>query len=209
MKVTIFGANGRTGRPLVQQALQAGHEVTAFVRDPQKFEIAHDHLHKVKGDITDAQAVAGAIAGADAVISVIGPAPGTPETLMRTASANIVNGMKAAGVKRLIYMSGAGVKDPKDPPSFLGTMIVTVMKLTQGAMLADSEAGVRFVQASDLDWTIVRGPRLGDDPAKGNYITGYIQAGATPVSRADVADFILKEVVKREYVRESPIIYYG
>jgi putative NADH-flavin reductase len=209
MKLTILGANARTGRLLVQQALDAGHEVTAFLRNPDGYSIQHANLKLVKGDSMDAAAVAAAIAGADAVLNTVGPVKNAPDGLMQTTAKHIIDGMHKAGVRRLVYLTGAGVKDAQDPPSFGATVMVPLMKLMAGKVLADSEAGARLVQASDLDWTVVRAPRLGDDPPRGKYTTGYIKAGFTPMSRADVADFMLKQVTDKKYLRQSPIIYYG
>ncbi len=209
MKLTVLGANARTGRLLVQQALDAGHDVTAFLRHPDKYDIKHDHLTLVQGDSMDKAAVAKAIAGADAVLNTVGPVKDAPDGLMQTTAANILAGMKAAGVKRLIYLTGAGVKDPKDPTSFGSLVMVPLMKVMAGKVLADSEAGARAVQASDMDWTVVRAPRLGDDPPRGKYSAGYIKAGFTPMSRADVAAFMLEQVTDKQFIHESPIIYYG
>jgi putative NADH-flavin reductase len=209
MRLAILGANARTGRLLVQQALDADHDVTAFLRQPDTYPIRHAHLALVKGDSTDAAEVARAIVGADAVLNTIGPVKDAPDGLMQQTAANIVAGMKASGVQRLIYLTGAGVKDPKDPPSLGASVMVPLMKLMAGKVLADSEAGARLVQASDLQWTVVRAPRLGDDPPRGTYAAGYIKAGFTPMSRADVAAFLLWQVTDSQFVRESPIVYYS
>jgi putative NADH-flavin reductase len=209
MKIGILGATGRTGRPLLEQALRAGHDVTVLVRTPSKLDLAHEHLRVLQGDSMDAAAVERLVEGQDVIISVLGPVKPAQPGLMKTTASNLVNAMKKHNVRRLVYLTGAGVQDPKDPPSFAGAVIVPLMKVMAGAMLADSEAGARLIQASDLDWTIVRGPRLGDNPPRGQYVTGYIRTGFTEVSRADVADFMLKEATRREYVRESPVIYYA
>jgi uncharacterized protein YbjT (DUF2867 family) len=209
MKVVIFGAAGQTGKHLVSQALETGHSVTAFVRDPAKLGVTHTNLRIVQGTSTDAAAVERAVEGQDAVISALGQVkPFQPGLMVQTAT-NIVNAMKKHGVKRLVYLTGAGVTTPKDPPSFAARVIVPLMKVVAGPMLEDSAAGVRIVQASDLDWTIVRGPRLGNNPPRGSYITGYIKTGFEEFSRADLADFMLKEAEKRQYVRELPIVYYA
>jgi putative NADH-flavin reductase len=209
MKLTVLGANARTGRLLVQQALDAGHHVTAFMREPNKYDIQHPNLTLVQGNSMDKAAVAKAIQGADVVLNTVGPVKNAPDGLMETTAANILAGMQAAGVKRLVYLTGAGVKDEKDPPSFGAMVMVPLMKLMAGKTLNDSEAGARAVQRSDLDWTVVRAPRLGDDPPRGKYSAGYIAAGFTPMSRADVAAFMLEQASSDKFLRESPIIYYG
>lgn len=208
MNLVVFGATGKTGRFVVEQALAQGHTVTAFVRNPALFGMKSANLRVVQGDITDTAAVSSAVAGQDAVISVLGPVKGSPPDLMQTAARNLVAAMQQQGVRRIIYLTGAGVTEPKDPPSFASRVMVPLMKVVSGAVLKDSEAGVRTVQASNLDWTIVRGPRLGMNPPKGEYKHGYIVAGFAEFSRADLADFILKQMTSREYVQEAPIVAY-
>lgn len=209
MKVVIFGAAGQTGKHLVAKALDAGHEVTAFVRDPAKLAIKHERLHTAQGTSTDAAAVARAIQGQDAVISALGQVKPFQPDLMKQTATHIIAAMKQHGVKRLVYLTGAGVTSPKDPPSFAARVIVPLMKVVAGEMLADSALGVRLVQESNLDWTIVRGPRLGNNPPRGAFISGYIKTGFEEFSRADLADFMLQEAVRSEYVREMPIVYYA
>jgi hypothetical protein len=144
MKVVIFGAAGQTGKHLVRQALDAGHSVTAFVRDPAKLGVTHTNLRIVQGTSTDAAAVERAVEGQDAVISALGQVkPFQPGLMVQTAT-NIVNAMKKHGVKRLVYLTGAGVTTPKDPPSFAARVIVPLMKVVAGPMLEDSAAGVRL-----------------------------------------------------------------
>lgn len=208
MRVLILGATGKTGVPLVQQALAGGHTVTAFVRNPASLTVQHPNLHVVQGDIQDAAAVAAAVAGQDAVLSALGPVKGSPENLMVTAARNVVAAMQQHNVRRLIWLTGAGVIDPKDPPSFAARVIVPLMKLIAGAVLRDSEAGVRLIQASGLEWTVVRGPRLGTDPKQGGYRHGYITTTFKPLSREDLAEFMLAQLSSAQYVRESPIISY-
>lgn len=209
MNLTILGANARTGRLLVEQALAAGHDVTAFLRNPDAYPLQHPRLRLFKGDSTDGPAVAAAIAGADAVLSTVGPVKNAPAGLMQSTAVNLLNAMRAAHVKRLIYLTGAGVKDPQDPPSFGASVMVPLMKLLAGNVLADSEAAARLVQASELDWTVVRAPRLGDGPPRGVYNAGYLKAGFTAISRADVADFMLKQTTDTRFIRQSPILYYS
>lgn len=208
MKITVFGAAGRTGIPLIQQALAAGYEVVAFVRDPGKFFLKDDRLTVVQGDVREADKVALAIAGADAVISVIGQTrPPTPD-LLTTAIGNIVTGMKQHRVRRLVYLTGAGVQHPNDRPGFADKVMGELLKLLAKEVLLDSEQAARAIQASDLDWVIVRTPRLIDGPAKGQYRSGYLPPGFAAIARADVADFMLKQVGADADVRQMPIVIY-
>ena len=112
MKLTVFGASGRTGHLLVEQALQAGHEVTAFVRTPSKLGIKDARLAVVQGDVADVSQVRKAVARADVVLSVIGPARNSPPDMLSGAARNIVSAMQQEGVTRLIALTGAGVAGP-------------------------------------------------------------------------------------------------
>jgi putative NADH-flavin reductase len=209
MKLTIFGASGRTGRPLVEQALAAGYEVTAFVRDPARLPISDARLHVVQGDVMNAAQVDEAVRGADAVLSVLGHAKGSPKNMQTVATENIVAAMKKHGVRRLISLTGAGVKDPQDQPKLVDHAIRGLLVLLQKDVLRDAEQHARVIQQSDLDWTIVRGPRLNEGPRTGTYRVGMIgKNSGTMVSRADLADFMLKHVDDTTYLGQAPVVSY-
>lgn len=209
MKLAIFGASGRTGRPLVEQALAAGHNVTALVRDPAKLPIRHDRLRVVQGDVLDAGKVEQAIIGADVVLSALGPAKGSPPNIMTAATQNIVKAMQKHGIKRIISLTGAGVKDPKDEPKVIDRVIRGLLVLLQKQVLQDAEGHVRIIQGSGLEWVVVRGPRLNEGPRTGQYRVGYIgKDSGTQASRADIADFMLKQVTDTAYLGTLPVVSY-
>jgi putative NADH-flavin reductase len=207
MKVVVFGASGRTGKPLVEQALAAGHEVTAFVRDRAKLALQHPKLTIVQGDSSNAAQVESAVAGADAVLSVLGPVKDSPKDMLQTAGRNIIAAMKRHGVRRLVLLTGAGVRDAQDQPKLIDHIFGFLLRLTSGDVLKDSEAGVNVVRSSDVDWTIVRGPRLMDSERRGRYKVGYVgKDSGTQISRADVADFMLKQVTDKAWLRKMPMV---
>jgi putative NADH-flavin reductase len=209
MKLTIFGASGRTGRPLVEQALGAGHDVTAFMRNPAKLQVKHDRLRIVQGDVQDATKVEEAIKGADVVLSVLGHSKDSPDNIQTVATEHIVKAMKQHGVKRIISLTGAGVKDPKDEPKLVDRAIRGLLVLLQKNLLRDAEAHAEIIQRSGLEWVIVRGPRLNEGPHTGKYRIGYIgKNSGTLASRADVADFMLKQVSDTTYLGQSPVVSY-
>ncbi|HSN77554.1 MAG TPA: NAD(P)H-binding protein, partial [Anaerolineae bacterium] len=105
MRLTVFGGSGRIGIPLINQALAAGQEVTALVRTPAKLAIQHERLHVLQGDALDAGQVAAAIAGADAVLSVLGQTHPPTKDLLTTAVGNMLAGMAANGVHRFVYLT--------------------------------------------------------------------------------------------------------
>ncbi len=207
MKLIVFGATGGTGQEILKQALAAGHEVRAFVRNPDKIFITHPGLQPIVGDVLNAPLVEEAIAGQQAVISALGQTrPPTPDLLAQAAT-NILAGMHAHGVRRLISTTGAGVRALEDQPQFIDNLMKGLLTLMAGEVLRDSEANARLITASGLDWTIVRVPRLTDGPASGTYRVGYLgQGSGIQISRSDVADFILKELKGGTYIQKMPVI---
>jgi putative NADH-flavin reductase len=209
MKIVVFGASGGTGIEVGKQALEAGHEVTAFVRNPAKLRIEHANLVAFQGDVLDAEAVEKAVMGQDAVISALGPTRPPVAGMMETAAKNIVAAMNKAGVRRLISTSGAGVRAEQDQPQLIDHLMKGLLTLLAGDVLKDSAANVAVIRASDLDWTIVRYPRLLDGPRTGKYRVGYLGKDAgIQLARADGADFVLKELAEGKYIRQMPVISY-
>lgn len=207
MKLTIFGATGRTGRLLVEQALAAGHEVTAFARNPARLGQTHAHLRVVQGDLTNAAQIEAAIQGADAVLSVLGPSNNQPTFEISRGTDLILSAMQKTGVHRLVISAGAGVRDPQDKPGVFDKMIGALLKATSRNVVEDMMQAVAKVRSCDRDWTIVRVPMLTDDPAKGAIKIGYLGDGVgARIARADMAAFILKQAGDRAYLRQAPVI---
>ena len=206
MKLVVFGASGKTGRELVTQALEAGHEVTAFVRDPSKLDLSHERLRIVKGDVGDEAVVSLAVRGQDAVLSALGPSKPAFNS-MTLAARHILPAMKKHGVRRLVTLTGAGVPDPNDRPKLFNHFITFLLKRISPGVLEDAVRHVKQVRASDTEWTIVRVGRLNDGPKTGSVQTGWVGTGPKPfISRADTAAFMLRELTERKHVRQSPMI---
>lgn len=209
MQIVVFGASGGVGLEVVRQALEAGHRVTAFVRSPEKFSLTHANLTVFKGDSMDGAAVENAIAGQEAVISVLGPTRPPVPHMMETSAKNIVTGMKTHGVRRLVSTTGAGVRQPEDQPKFIDHFFGFLLNLLAKEVVLDSAANVKAIQASDLDWTVVRYPRLVDGEHTGRYRVGFVdKSSGTQLSRADAADFVLRELVEQKWVKKLPLVSY-
>ncbi len=206
MHIALFGATGRTGRPFIDQALAAGHTITALARTPSKLP-ARDGLTVVAGDVLDPDPVGRVVEGADAVVLTLGPTKGAPDDMMTRAAQTIIAAMKQHGVRRVVTETGAGVADPKDPGGFGPAFMGGVMKLVAGKLLADSKGHLDAFRQSGLDWTAVRAPRLTNGPKTGQYRTGYISMGpGHSVARADVADYMLRLAASAESVGEAPMV---
>jgi putative NADH-flavin reductase len=209
MKIIIFGSTGGTGRELVQQALDLGHEVTAFARQPAKFDdIPHANLKQAQGDILDQDAVFAGIRGHDAVLCAIGAGAGRT-TLREDGTRNIVQGMEKAGVRRLICQSTMGIGESRANLGFLTKYVIVPVFLRHA--FADHERQEAVIKGSSLDWIIVRPPHLSDGPRTGRYRHGFPATDTSiqgKISRADVADFMLKQLTDDTYLRQMPGVSY-
>jgi putative NADH-flavin reductase len=208
MKVAVFGSTGNVGRLLVGQALAEGYDVIAYARNPSKLTITHDHLTVIQGELSDEAMIERMIAGVDAVISVMGPSGKSEGTPITQGMRHIIAAMNKHGVRRLIALSTASSKDPNDKPGIKLKAMIALVKTATPDSYADIVGWSEVIRASNLDWTLVRVLLLNDRPKTGNVKTGYPGRDdlGTPVSRADLADFMLKQVEDTKYIRQAPII---
>ena len=210
MKLAIFGASGGTGRAIVQQALDQGHQVTAIARSPDALELKHERLHVVKGDALQPDSFATALKGQDAVISSLGVSSFfeslKPMTFHRDTARNIVEQMKQAGVPRLLCLTSVGVIKNPTAPLFYNVLVQPLLE----HKYEDMREMEKIVSASGLTWTIVRPFRLTDGERTSHYrvaADGKLD-DAGSISRADIADFILQQLGREEYVHHTPAVAY-
>jgi putative NADH-flavin reductase len=207
MTLAILGATGRTGRSLVKAALEAGHSVRALVRNMPSLDTQNPHIEPVQGDATDPASVDAVVQGADGVLCVIGHARDAPKDLLTKAARNLVNSMQKHGVQRLIYLTGAGVRFPEDQPRMPDRFIRAGLKLFAPALLDDSILAVDVIRNSALDWTIVRGPMLTQDPGSHQYRADWVGGNVgTKAARETVAQFMLDELHAGTWVHKAPVV---
>jgi putative NADH-flavin reductase len=194
MKLTIFGATGATGTCLVEQAIAAGHEVTAVVRDPARLAVpAEQRLGVVTADVLDPASIGPAVADADAVLTAVGPRGTGASTLRQDSARSIIQAMREAGARRLVAVSGSVVADEGESP-YLRYLL---KPLVRGTFLrhacADMRGAEDEIHASSLDWTIFRPPSLTDKAARGTYRTAIDRnlPHCFNISRADLATCML------------------
>jgi uncharacterized protein YbjT (DUF2867 family) len=250
VKVLVFGATGGTGRALVDQALERGHAVTAFARDPTKIQSAHQNLTVARGNMLDLDSVEAAVKGQDAVLSALGIRPpvwsivlailafqilarilafhgplglavriGGPlvaillltrrGTALSQGTRNIVQAMEKHGVKRLVCESSLGVADSQGRLGIFYNVILVPLLLR--GIFAEKAVQEQIIQACTLDWVIVRPTSLTNGPRRGIYRAG-LDIGhwfrPTSISRADVADFMLKQLTDDAWLRKTPGVAY-
>jgi putative NADH-flavin reductase len=208
-KLLVLGATGGTGRQIVSQALDAGHHVTAFVRNPEKMPIRHDRLRLAAGDVPGGGPPLGdAVRGQDVVISALGRGQSfNPDSLMQRAVPSIITAMQANHVRRLIVVSAMGVGDTGRDAPLLARVF---SRLFLRRIFADKLAGEALIKRSELDWTIVHPTLFTEGPRTRQYRSGEHLAlrGMPKISRADTAEFVLKQIDDRSYVRKVVIVSY-
>lgn len=208
-KLLVLGATGGTGQQIVAQALQAGHEVTAFARSHDPASARHERLRRVAGDATDGgDSLARAVVGQDAVISALGRGMSLKsDRLMQRSVPAVLSAMRTHGVRRLIFTSALGVGDRlEEAPLFSRLMVRFVLR----DLYADKEAGESLIRHSALDWTLVQAAQLTNGPVTGVYRAGeHLQLRGFPrISRADVAHFILHQLDDDAFVRKVVLLAY-
>ena len=202
MKLVVLGATGATGVEIVRQAAERGHFVTALVRSPDRLKAFRDRITAVQGDLLNSGDLAQAIEGHDAVVSAFGPrvpiSKADANLLQRFAQA-LTHAMRGAAVRRAVIESVAFLfKNSIIPPAyFLGRLFFP-------GVVSDTSAMERIFRETELDWTMVRPPQLTDAPYIGKY---RVQEGRLPrfgfkISRADVADYMIRAVENRFAIRK-------
>ncbi|AVT31409.1 MULTISPECIES: NAD(P)-dependent oxidoreductase [unclassified Plantactinospora] len=218
MKLTVFAASGGIGRHLLRQAVAAGHDVTAVVRSPASLAGEPDAVRVVPADLSDPDpaVLADAVHRADAVLSGLGPRSMAESGVASRGTREIVTAMRARGVRRIVVVSAAPISTvaapgrPKPPPDpgegpLLRYLLGPVLKTVLRKPYADLAAMEELLRESDLDWTVVRPPRLTDKPLTGAYRTAYGRSvrGGLVVPRADVAHCMLRALEQPETIRQA------
>ena len=200
MNLVVLGATGGTGRLVVEQALAAGHTVTALVRSPEKLAIRNPKLHVVAGQATDPSAIALVLDGADALISTLGGGG----SVISDSTRAIVEAAQEAGVNRVVVLSSFVVERERFNPV---TRLLT--GLAMRSTIKDKSAGEKALRESSLDWTIVYASFLTDGPAGGHVAVLNETARWTlshRIARADVAAWLLRAAISPEISRRTVTI---
>ncbi len=204
MKIMVIGASGRTGHEVVRQALGAGHDVTAFVRDPSRLALGDPRLTTVSGDVRRVDDLREALRGHDAVISTLGARPKeAKEAVMQRATAALIEAAEEAGVRRVIVLSTFMLA-----PNFRAGLLKPLAIYYRG-MNDDKRAGEEALRRSRLDWTIVYATRLTDGQRTGEGHLVPVTQVVTPrnsVPRSDVAAFLLAQLSDDTSRRSSLVL---
>ena len=203
----MLGASGRIGQHVLAWALDSGHQVTALARNPQSLAAATG-LTVLTGDATDSAAVCELVAGADAALIALGPRGACQQRWTLRAGRNIIAGMTAAGVSRLVCVSAAGSFIQGDPDS--GALVKMIVPRVLAKPFADVREMEAAIGGSDLDWTLVRPTRLVNRGMTGRYRVrpDYPPKGGWQISRPDVAQFIGAVLTEGSWIRGRPALAF-
>ncbi|MBQ1123398.1 NAD(P)H-binding protein [Streptomyces sp. A73] len=197
MRYTIFGATGGSGQQLARQALDAGHKVTAVVRDPGRLPVRHDLLEVATADVRDPEALRPLVAGADAALSGLG-APGNKGAGIASAGTRaILRALEAEGVERYVAISAAPVgTQPHDEGRLHRAVVLPLVRRAFKDVYADLAVMEEEIRGSALRWTVVRPPQLTDRPGTGHWRLreGTAVPGRLRITRTDLAAAMLAMV---------------
>jgi putative NADH-flavin reductase len=192
-KIIVFGATGGTGKLVVSQALQAGHKVTIIVRNPDAFDIQHQNLDILEGDVFQINSFEKAVVGQDVVVSCLGTQQREPTTVYSDGTRNVSKAMQKAGIKRLICLSAGAVIVPPKSNFLMKFVIKNILQKVFKNLYSDMLVMEEMLKKSDLNCTVIRAPRLKNSKHTGQYriaINEHLNRPSS-ISRADLADYIV------------------
>jgi putative NADH-flavin reductase len=208
VNLLIFGATGGVGRQTVELALADGHLVSAYVRRPEALGMQHANLKVIAGDALDKAAVRAAMPGHDAVISALGTRDGPP--MLPEMTRNILDAMRDSGCRRSLWVSSFGAGDSLKQMSWLAQTLIVKGFLRRA--IEEKDAQEQIIMADDSDWMIARPGGLTDGPRTGVYriipSDANEKVGRPSISRADVADFLIKHLTGDAFVRQAVGLTY-
>ena len=207
VRIVVFGASGGTGRQVVSQALDLGHRVTAFVRDPSRLPLEREGLRVVQGDAVQRDRVEEAILGQEAVVSCLGHDRYSRHNFQTVWIGHAIEAMRDQRVDRLLFQTGISISDPRDPFSVRRAVMDRLVRALNGPMVRDAERAVTLLRNSGLDWTVARCPRLVDTAGTGAPRVGYIKVGLRgALPRSDAAAFLLAQLESDAWIGAAPMV---
>lgn len=203
--LAVIGANGKTGRVFVAHALAQGYHVRAGVHSPRHSLAPHDNLEVVVADATASAQLQALFTGCDAVVSLIGHSKHSSQTVQSDTMQAAISAMHALGIRRIISLTGTGVRIPGDTPSFIDKLLNTAVALVDPARVRDGKRHAEILQASDLDWTIMRVLKL-TNTTHSAYPTNSHGPARILVARSGLAETMLDYLDDTSSFQKMPII---
>ncbi len=209
MKITILGSTGFVGKVLIKKAIAAGYQVKTLARNPEKLEEIRDKITIIKGSVFESSSVEDSIEGAEVVLSTIGPPqnnPGDPAQYEK-AMKNIVSAMDKYGIKRYIHIGGAAHQGGENEVwDFKRKFLRLFLNLFGKQILVAKHLEWEVLKSSDLDWTLVRPPRIVNEATSGTISADEKTLKSLKINVGDLTDFILQQITSKEWIRKAPLV---
>lgn len=205
MKILVFGANGKVGSLVTEQALDNGHSVTAFVHGDSSLK-PHPSLSIHQGDIYDEMSVSDAVQGQDIVISCLG-SWGTPhKDILTQGMKGIIPAMQAASIRRIVSLTGADASAPGDGKSVIHSLSHLLLSIVAPKILRDGERHIELLRDSNLEWTVIRSPVMNDRGSIDSDLSSRRPVPWKTINRNAVAKAMLTCALSSEYNQAAPYI---
>ena len=208
--ILVFGASGGTGLEVVEQALEAGHKVSAVLRHPDKFPIRHEQLRIIKGDVLNSITYENTFFGMDVVISCLGTRNREATVVYSQGVTNILQAMQKVGMDRIICLSAGAVEIAPNTSFLMKFLIKNILQKLFKYSYADMLLMEGILHGSNLNWTVIRPPRLLNGDRTGKYRTSIneIIPNMSSLNRADLADYIIHHLDDEKTYKSKVEISY-
>lgn len=205
--IALLGATGATGAHVLECAKKRKVTVRAIVRDRARLEAPSDEdLEVVEAPLSDLEQLTEAFRGVDAVVSTLGVSPRTPNRAPSEDLPTVLQAMEAAGVKRYIGISGAGLTLPGERKPLIGRLIAKLVAWSAPQVFADKVREHEVLAGSDIEWTLARAPRLVDGAPTGTYEVHPSQPPGFKLTRGDMASFMLDQIGATDWIGKAPVL---
>jgi putative NADH-flavin reductase len=204
-KIAVIGATGKAGRYLVKHLLEQGYSIKVLVRNPDKFSTTSPLAEVIKGDVRNYTDVYTLLENCDAVISTLGQSKGEAP-IFSQATGHVIQAMHAQHIMRYIVVTGLSIDAPYDRKSFRTRLSSRIMKWIFPAIIADKQKELSMLQASDVDWTMVRLPFIEQTEEAENPIVDLHDCPGKKISASALAKFLVQQLSDQRYLRKSPFI---
>jgi putative NADH-flavin reductase len=209
MKIAIFGSTGFVGKVLINKAVSAGYQVKTLARYPEKLKDIKDKVEIIEGSVFNPLNVEKTIEGTEIVLSTIGPPPGKPcdPQQYQKAMQEIVRVMDKNGIKRYIHIGGAAHEGGENEVwNFKRKLLRSFLNLGSKNILIAKHLEWEVLKSSDLEWTLVRPPRIANEKASGNLMADEKKLESLKVNVGDLTDFMLEQITSKKWIRKAPLV---
>ncbi|MDQ3123417.1 MAG: SDR family oxidoreductase [bacterium] len=205
MNITVFGANGKVGSLLIHRLLSQGHYIKAFVHGRIPFTV-DPRLQIIQGDIYNADEVAEATGGSEAVISTLGSWGSARKDILFTGMKHIVPAMESKGINRIISLTGADAWLRNETPDFIHRISHKALQIGAPKILMDSEKHLELLALSKLDWTVLRSPIMNENGDKSFKLSTTRPQPWATIHRNAVVEALMTLFAENSFVKQSPFI---